>query len=432
MHPKKSKIFQGTRFIPLDCFVTAWRDWVGLGNKYVRIGLSLLNCRGGGETTEKRTYLKEVALLFLRIGATAFGGPAAYIAIMQWETVRRRRWLDDQRFLDLVGATNLIPGPNATEMALYLGLIRAGWFGYTAAGVLFIMPGMLATLALAWVYVTYGSLPEVGWMLYGVKPVVIAIVIQALWDLGRKGVKGPLTAIVGAAVVTFYLLGFNEIALLFAGAGVVLLFYSGRRLLKRGFSALLVSPMVKVPLSVLSTGAVPFSQTTLFLTFLKIGAVIYGSGYVLLAFFNSEFVVRLGWLTHQQLLDAIAVGQITPGPIASSATFVGYLMGGWPSALLATLAFFLPSFFFVALVSRILPWLRKSWWSGAFLDGVNVGSLGLMVGVTWQLGRSGMVDWFTISLAIVALLLVFRFKVNSAWLILGGGLLGIAYKLVLG
>jgi len=351
---------------------------------------------------------------------------------MQRETVRRCRWLDDQRFLDLVGATNLIPGPNATEMALYLGLIRAGWFGYTAAGVLFIMPGMLATLALAWVYVTYGSLPEVGWMLYGVKPVVIAIVIQALWDLGRKGVKGPLTAIVGAAVVTFYLLGFNEIALLFAGAGVVLLFHSGRRILKQGLSALLVSPMVKVPLSVLSTGAVPFSQTTLFLTFLKIGAVLYGSGYVLLAFFNSEFVMRLGWLTPQQLLDAIAVGQITPGPVATSATFVGYLMGGWRSALLATLAFFLPSFFFVALVSRILPWLRKSWWSGSFLDGVNVASLGLMGGVTWQLGRAGVVDWFTIALAVIALLLVFRFKVNSAWLILGGALLGVAYKILLG
>jgi chromate transporter len=269
-------------------------------------------------------------------------------------------------------------------------------------------------------------------VLYGVKPVVIAIVIQALWDLGRKGVKGPLTSIVGAAVIAFYIRGFNEIALLFAGAGVVLLFHSGRRLLKRGLAAVLVSPMLKAPLSLLSAGIVPFSQTTLFLTFLKIGAVLYGSGYVLLAFFNSEFVVHLGWLTHQQLLDAIAVGQITPGPVATSATFVGYLMGGWPSALLATLAFFLPSFFFVVVVSRILPWLRKSWWSGAFLDGVNIASLGLMVGVTWQLGRAGVVDWFTIALAIIALFLVFRFKVNSAWLILGRALLGVVYKTLLG
>ena len=376
--------------------------------------------------------LKEVALLFVRIGATAFGGPAAYIAIMQRETVRRRRWLDDQEFLDLIGATNLIPGPNATETALYLGLVRAGWLGYAAAGVLFIIPGMLATLALAWVYMTYGSIPQVGWVLYGVKPVVMAIIVQALWDLGRKGVKGPLTVIVGAAVLAFYLFGFNEIALLFAGAAVVLLFYSGRRFLKQGISALLVSPVIKVPLSLLSIGAAPFSQTTLFLTFLKIGAVLYGSGYVLLAFFNSEFVTRLGWLTHQQLLDAIAVGQITPGPVATSATFVGYLMGGWRSALLATLAFFLPSFFFVALVSRILPWLRKSWWSGAFLDGVNVASLGLMVGVTWQLGRAGVTDWYTLALAILALFLVFGSKVNSIWLILGGGLAGVIYKLVLG
>ena len=265
----------------------------------------------------KTAYLKEVSLLFLRIGATAFGGPAAYIAIMQRETVRRRGWLDDNGFLDLVGATNLIPGPNATEMALYLGLVRAGWSGYAASGLLFIIPGMLATMVLAWVYVAYGSLPQVGWVLYGVKPIVIAIVIQALWDLGRKGVKGPLTAVVGAAVIAGYLLGFNEIALLFAGAAAVLLFYGGWRLLKRGLSALLVLPMLRVPLPWLPSGAVPFTQTALFLTFLKIGAVLYGSGYVLLAFFNSEFVVRLGWLTHQQLLDAIAVGQVTPGPVST-------------------------------------------------------------------------------------------------------------------
>jgi len=380
----------------------------------------------------KRSYLREVALLFLRMGATAFGGPAAYIAIMQRETVRRRHWLDDQGFLDLVGATNLIPGPNATEMALYLGLVRAGWLGYAASGVLFIIPGMVATLAIAWVYVTYSSLPEVSWVLYGVKPVVIAIIVQALWDLGRKGVKGALTAVVGAGVIALYLLGFNEIALLFGGAAVVLVVHFVRRLLKGGFSALSLSPLLAAPISILSASIVPFSQTTLFLTFLKIGAVLYGSGYVLFAFFNSEFVVRLGWLNHQQLLDAIAVGQITPGPVATSATFVGYIMGGWTSALLATLAFFLPAFCFVALISRFMPLFRKKWWSGAFLDGVNVSALGLMAGVTWQLGRSGVVDWFTVALTVVTLVLVFRFKVNSAWLVLGGGVLGVAYKLLLG
>lgn len=378
----------------------------------------------------KSDYLKEVVFLFLRIGATAFGGPAAYIAIMQRETVRRRQWLDDQRFLDLVGATNLIPGPNATEIALYLGLVRAGWLGYVFAGLLFIIPGVLATMVLAWVYVTYGSVPQVGWVLYGVKPVVIAIIAQALWDLGRKAVKGLLTAIVGIAVVVLYFVGVHEIALLFAGAAFVLLFYSGRHLWKKGVPALLALPLVKTPLALFSTVAVPFSQTTLFLSMLKIGAVIYGSGYVLYAFFNSEFVVRLGWLNHQQLLDAIAVGQITPGPVASSATFVGYLMGGWQSALLATVAFFIPSFFFVALISRVIPYLRKKWWSGAFLDGVNVAALGLMAAVTWELGRAGVTDWFTIALVVISLLLVFKLRVNSTWLILGGALLGVGYKLI--
>jgi len=380
---------------------------------------------------QKRSYLKGVALLFLRIGATAFGGPAAYIAIMQRETVRRRHWLDDQQFLDMVGATNLIPGPNATEMALYLGKVRAGWTGYLASGILFIVPGTLATLALAWVYVSYGYLPQIGWVLYGIKPVVIAIVVQALWDLGRKGIKGFLTASVGVAVVALYFLNINEIALLFGGAAVVLIIRGGWRLWKRGVPALLALPALSVPLSSL-TVASPFSPLTLFFAMLKIGAVLYGSGYVLLAFFNSEFVVRLGWLTYQQLLDAIAVGQVTPGPVATSATFIGYLMGGWPSALLATLAFFLPSFFFVALLSRILPGLHKKWWSEAFLDGVNVASLGLMVGVTWQLGRSGITDWYTIVLALAALVLVFRFKVNSSWLILGGAVLGVMYKLIVG
>ena len=379
----------------------------------------------------KITYLKEVALLFLRLGATSFGGPAVYIAIMQRETVRNRHWLNDQEYLDMVGAANIIPGPNATEMALYLGLVRAGWLGYAAAGILFILPGMLATLVLAWVYVAYGSLPQVGWVLYGVKPIVIAIVVQALWDLGRKAVKNPITAVVGIAVVIFYFLKLNEITLLFAGAALVLLFYSGRHLLKRGFQALVLSPILKIPALIVSAVSIPFSQTTLFLTFLKIGSVLYGSGYVLVAFFNSEFVQRLGWITHHQLLDAIAVGQITPGPVASSATFIGYLMGGWQSALLATLAFFIPSFIFVALISRVMPYLRKKWWTGAFLDGVNVASLGLMAAVTWELGRAGVIDWFTIGLTIAALLLVFKYKVNSTWLILGGALLGIAYKLLL-
>lgn len=376
--------------------------------------------------------LKEVALLFLKLGATSFGGPAAYIGLMYHEIVQRRHWVDEQKFLDLVGATNLIPGPNATEVASHLGLIRAGRRGLITSGMLFILPGMLAILIAAWAYVKYGSLPEVTWLLYGIKPVVVAIIIQALWNLGRTGMKGPSTIIVGVAVAVLYILGFNEIALLFAGAGVVVLVHSLRRLSKSGLPAVVtIPPLLAAPLTA-STAVVPFSQTTLFLTFLKIGSVLYGSGYVLLAFLRSSFVVDLGWLSNQQVLDAIAAGHITPGPVFSSAAFVGYLVGGWPSALLATLAIFLPSFLLVGLLSRILPLVRKSPWSAAFLDGVNAASLGLMAGVTIQLGRVAVVDVFTIVLTLCALFIVFRFRINSAWLILGGGLIGMAYKAVTG
>ena len=378
-----------------------------------------------------RQRLKEVALLFLRLGATAFGGSAAYIAIMQRETVTKRRWVDDQNFLDMLGISNLIPGPTATEMALYLGLERAGWLGYLASGLLFIIPGMLITIAVAWAYVRYAALPAVGWLLYGIKPVIIAIIIKALWDLGRKGVKGPLTALVGGAAIAAYLLGLNALAVLFAGAAVVLVFQSGKRFWTHPSSLFLLSQMLPLRLPTFAADKVPFKQTTLFLTFLKIGALIYGGGYVLYAFFNSEFVSHLGWLTHQQLLDAIAVGQVTPGPVFSSATFVGYLMGGWQSALLATLAIFLPAFFFVALASRILPSIRKAWWAGALLDGVNVSALGLMAAVTWQLGRTAVIDWFTIVLLISTFILVLRVKINSTWIILGGALIGIAYKFLI-
>ncbi len=383
------------------------------------------------ESSRPASALKEVSLLFLKLGAFSFGGPAAYIALMQRETVRNRHWLDDQEFLDLVGATNLIPGPNATEIAIHLGLRRAGWRGFLSAGLLFMLPGVVATAVLAWAYVKYGSLPEVGWVLYGIKPVVIAIVLQALWALGRKAVKGWVTAVVGAAVLGLYLVSVNEILLLFAGAAVVLAILAFRRYGWRGASGIALLPLLKAPITI-GAAIAGFSQLGLFLSFLKIGSVLYGSGYVLLAFLRSEFVTRLGWLTNQQLLDAIAVGQATPGPVFSSATFVGYLLGSWPGAVLATLGIFLPSFVFVAILFRFMPWARKSPWARSFLDGVNVASLGLMAGVTWELGRSGIVDIFTIVLAVVSLVLVFRFKVNSVWLILGGGALGIAYKLVFG
>jgi chromate transporter len=383
--------------------------------------------------TKRSERLRGVALLFLKLGALSFGGPAVYVALMHHETVHRHRWVDEQRFLDLVGTTNLIPGPNATEMAIHLGLIRAGWRGLIAAGTLFILPGMAATLLVAWAYVTYGSIPEVGWVLYAVKPVVIGIVIEALWSLGRKGIKGPTTAAVGVGVAALYLLGFNEIALLFGGAAVVLLVYSGRRLMKHGLFALVAVPaLFEISSTTLNAAVVPFSQTALLLSFLKIGSVLFGSGYVLLAFLRSEFVANLGWLTNQQVLDAVVAGQITPGPVFSSATFIGYLVGGWPSALLATLGIFLPSFLFVGLLSRILPFVRRSPWAATFLDGVNAASLGLMAGVTVQLGQTALIDIFTVVLALITLFVIFRFRVNSVWLILGGGLLGAIYKLVLG
>jgi chromate transporter len=380
--------------------------------------------------------LGEVALLFLRLGATSFGGPAAYIGLMHHEIVVRRKWIDDQRFLDLMSATMLLPGPNATEIASHLGLVRAGWRGLIAAGGFFILPGMAAILAVAWAYVKYGSLPEVTWVLYGVKPAVIAIIVQAVWSLGRKGIKGHLPAVVVLGVLALYLAGFDEIALLFAGAAAVLLVRGGCRLFRHGLPAILAAPalLFKIPLTTLSAAtAISFSQSTLFLTFLKIGATLFGSGYVLLAFLNSEFVVKLGWLTNAQVIDAIAVaGQLTPGPVFTSATFIGYILGGWPSALLATLGIFLPSFILVGLLSRVLPFVRKSWWAASFLDGVNAASLGLMTAVAIQLGRVVLVDIFTIALTLCALFLIFRFRINSVWLVLGGGLLGVIYKLVIG
>lgn len=374
-----------------------------------------------------------MALLFLKLGAFSFGGPAVYIALMHREVVRQRGWVEEQRFLDIVGATNLIPGPNATEIAIYLGQIRAGWRGLVAAGTLFVLPGMAATMLIAWAYVTYGMLPEVSWVLYGVKPVVIAIVIEALWNLGKQGIQGYPTGIIGILVVVAYFLGVNEIALLFGGAAVLLALHSGRRFLKHRAMGIMTLPLlVQSPFIAFSAGAVPFSQSGLFLSFLKIGSVLYGSGYVLLAFLRSEFVVKLGWLTDQQVLDAVVAGQITPGPVFSSATFIGYLVGGWQSALLATLGIFLPSFLFIGLLSRILPVVRKSEWAGVFLDGVNIASLGLMLGVTIRLGKAAFVDIYTVVLSLVTLIVILRFKVNSVWLILGGGLLGVVYKLIAG
>ena len=371
--------------------------------------------------------LGQVAALFLKLGFTAFGGPAAHIALMHEEVVRRRKWLSEQEFLDLVGAVNIIPGPNSTEMAIHVGLRRAGWPGLIAAGLGFVGPAVAIVLALAWAYVRYGSTPQAEWLLYGIKPVVIAVIAHALWSLGRKALKTLPLALLGVAVIVLYVLGVNEIALLF-GAGILFMVLKnagGLPPLRQQLGLLVPGAAASVALV-----AVPFSLPLLFLTFLKIGAVLYGSGYVLLAFLRADLVVRYAWLTDQQLLDAIAIGQITPGPLFTSATFIGYVLAGVPGALLATLGIFLPSFIFVALSSPLIPRIRSSAWAGAFLDGVNAAALGLMAAVTWQLGRASLVDPLTIVVALAAFGLLLRFKINSTWLILAGALIGLVARVL--
>ena len=374
----------------------------------------------------KHNLLREVTLLFLKLGFTAFGGPAAHIAMFRDEVVKRRKWIDDYHFLDLLGATNLIPGPNSTEMAIHLGFVRAGWRGLIAAGAAFIIPPVFIVIGLAWVYVHFGTTPEAGWLLYGVKPVIIAIILQAILGLRKAAIKGPLTAVVGAAALVFYLLGVNEIALLFAGGVAVMVGENLRRLTKANLVGI-IAPLGGLSLPALAAGA--FNLPLMFLIFLKIGAVLYGSGYVLLAFLRADFVTRLGWLTDQQLVDAVAIGQVTPGPVFTTATFIGYILGGLPGALLATLGIFLPSFIFVAVSNPLIPRLRNSPWMSGLLDGVNVAALGLMAAVTWQLGRASIIDPFTIVLGLVAALLLFRFKINTTWLVLGGAAAGLASAL---
>jgi chromate transporter len=371
--------------------------------------------------------LAEVAGLFLRLGITAFGGPAAHVALMHDQVVRRRRWVDDQHFLDLLGATNLIPGPNSTEMAIHLSYVRAGWRGLILGGAAFIAPAMLMVLALSWAYVRYGSTVEANWLLYAVKPVVIAIIVQALWTLGKKAIQDVLTGLIGLAVFGLYLLGLSEIFLLFAGGLLVMLLTNLNRLRGQEAAGLAV-PLVGLGLPALA--AATFSLPLLFFNFVKIGALLYGSGYVLLVFLHSDFVVRLGWLTDQQLLDAVAIGQVTPGPVFTTATFVGYVLGGLPGALVATLGIFLPSFIFVALSNPVIPRIRNSPWAGGLLDGVNAAALGLMAAVTLVLGHESLVDPLTVAMALVAAVLLLRYKVNSLWLILGGAAVGLLSALV--
>jgi chromate transporter len=374
-----------------------------------------------------RTSLRELALLFLKLGATAFGGPAAHVALMEDEVVRRRSWLTREEFLDYVGAANLIPGPTSTELAIHIGHARAGWPGLLVAGTCFIVPATLLVGLAAWAYVTYGALPAVAGVLYGVKPVVIAIVAQALWGLGRSALKSVWLAVVAMLAATAVAAGVHELLVLATAAGMGVL--PRARCGPRGASALIVTSggalaTTTIAAAGASASAPAFGLWPLFLLFVKIGSVLFGSGYVLLAFLRAGLVERLGWLTEAQLIDAIAVGQVTPGPVFTTATFVGYVLGGPAAAVAATIGIFLPAFVFVALSGPLVPRMRRSAWAGAALDGVNAASLALMAVVSWQLGRAALLDVTTVAMAIGSAVALMRYRVNSTWLIAGGAVVG--------
>jgi chromate transporter len=370
-----------------------------------------------------RIPLLEIARVFLRLGLVSFGGPAAHVALMEEEIVRRRRWLAREAFLDLLGAANLIPGPNSTELAIHIGYARAGWPGLLVAGACFILPAAVIVAAMGWGYVRYGSLPAVGGLLAGVKPVVIAIVAQAIWNLGRGVLTSRTAVVVAIASVIAAAFGVHELALLAASGAAMWALVSWRR---RGDDAPTGAfAAVIAPLFAGVAAPAAFTLGGLLLVFLKIGSVLFGSGYVLLAFLRSDLVVRLGWLSERQLLDAVAVGQVTPGPVFTTATFVGYVLGGAPGAAVATIGIFLPAFVFVAASGPLLPMVRRSPSARAVLDGVNVASLALMAVVTGQLARSALAGPVGVAIAVASAVALLRFRGSAAWLVLAGALVGI-------
>lgn len=371
-----------------------------------------------------RGALAEVAGLFVKLGVIGFGGPAAHIAVMRDEVVRRRRWIDDAEFLDLVGATNLIPGPNSTELAIHLGHRRAGGRGLVTAGVCFISPAVVIVGFLAWLYQRHGTDPAVVDLRYGILPVIIAIVAHALYGLGRTALTSVFNALVAGGALAGYLLGVHELLLLL-GAGTLTALRANRHRLRARPMSLLI-----LPLGTDATSPTAVSLWRLLLVFLEIGSVLYGSGYVLLAFLQRHLVDERGWLTTQQLLDAVAVGQITPGPVFTTATFVGWQIDGPAGAAVATFGIFAPSFVFVALLGRIVPWMRARPTAKAFLTGLTTASLGLMAGVLVDLTDTAITDAYTIAIAVVALLVLVRTKVNSAWLIAAGVAIGITHALI--
>jgi chromate transporter len=367
-----------------------------------------------------RSSLYELATLFLRLGATAMGGPAVHIAMMEEEVVTRREWLTRDEFLDFLGATNLIPGPNSTEMAIHVGRVRAGWPGLLVAGVSFVLPAALMVTALGWAYVRYGALPQIAALLYGVKPVVIVIIAQGAYRLARSAVKSAWLGVLGAMALAASALGIDPLATLF-GAGIVAALVHLRQEpgVSRGAAGALTV------LAIAGGGlSVPFSLAVLFLVMLKVGATLFGGGYVLVAFLRSDMVARLHWLTERQLLDAVAAGQVTPGPLFTTATFIGYVLGGAWGAIAATVGIFLPAFVLVALSGPLVPRLRRSALVAAALDGINVAALALMVVVSARLASTAVVDWSTLAIGVASAVLVFRYRVNSGWLVAGGAAAG--------
>ncbi len=363
-----------------------------------------------------KNRLSEVALVFLKLGFFSFGGPAAHTAMMEEEVVNRRKWIDRQHFLDLLGATNLIPGPNSTEMTMHCGHERAGFAGLIVAGLSFILPAVLITSGFAWLYVEYGHLPAIEPYIFGIKPAVLAIIASAIISLGKKAVKGRETAILGVLVLAAGIAGVNEItALLIAGITGTLYFYLKNNR-KEKLSSLI--PLMAVP--AVSSAVSGISALGLFWVFLKIGAVLYGSGYVLFAYIDAELVTR-GWLNHEQLMDAIAVGQFTPGPILSTVTFIGYMLGGIPGAVAATAGAFLPSFLFVLILNPWIPRMRRSKIMGWFLDSVNVASIAVMASVLFVMTLSTVTDWRAALITLISLVVTFVFKKSSPVLLVAGG-----------
>lgn len=392
-------------------------------------GLSSDSLSPDNSSAQVRPSLAEVALVFLKLGTIGFGGPAAHIAMMEDEFVRRRRWLTEADFLDRLAMANLIPGPSSTELAIFIGYSKRGWAGLLVAGCSFIIPAAILVTLIAAFYVKFGALPQVAGILYGIKPAVIAIIAQALWSLGRKAVKTWWLAVIGIGAVVLNAGGVSPVSVLaLCGSASGVGFWISA---KRGPAAsLLAFGWPKRPLWLVGTAAasmmvaIPVSMLRLFVSFFKIGAVVFGSGYVLLAFLRAEFIEHLHWITERQLIDAVAVGQFTPGPVFTTATFIGYVVAGWRGAWIATIAIFLPGFVFVAVSGRVLTRLRRSALAVSVLDGVVAGSLALMAVVAWQLGRAAIVDWVTLVIMVASAALLLRFRMNSAWIICAAGVIG--------